>query len=74
MQSCKTCKFLVVPLNAAGKRQTRYNCVYECKAMIPPQYIPESISRSYLGAHHNRTMMLPGDGVTCPTWQKYEAP
>ena len=74
MQSCKSCKFLVVPLNAAGRRQTRYDRGYECKAMILAQYIPDSISRSYSGAHHNSTMMLPGDGVTCPTWQKYEAP
>lgn len=71
-QSCKSCKFLVVPLNAAGRRQTRYDRGYDCRALAIDDVSPDSIVRK--GRSSWRNVMQPGDGVTCPTWQKYEVP
>lgn len=73
MKCCKTCRFLDVPLDKAGRRMVRSNHGYGCLWKLPKNHfvLPDSITQapSYrLG--RLRTFMEGDEGTTCPTWEK----
>ncbi len=63
-QCCKTCRFLDVPLDKAGRRVVRDKS-YRCTAPIPEIVTPDSVERQ--GFYKVR---MCGDmGTTCPVWE-----
>lgn len=70
-QSCKTCKFLYVPPNKAGKRVV-YDRGYHCAAPAPDApAMPECITSAYeYRWPTSRRSRWPDDGKRCPTWER----
>lgn len=76
MQSCKTCKYLAVPLNARGRIVVRSNSSYECVCVVSMPPLPDSVTASSLfrgvAEQRYRTYMGGQDGTNCPTWELRE--
>ena len=69
MRSCRSCKFLAVELDAAGRRTPKKYRVYNCTVplpVLPP--LPASIHHSYRPPE--KTMLTPDDGANCPLYEK----
>jgi len=67
--TCKTCKYLDVPITGNGQRRTYASRVYACVAPVSVPVVPNSISK-----YHNfkwpppRMHMGPHDGEGCPLY------
>lgn len=73
MKSCKTCQYLVVPVNALGRRVVRKDRGYECIVPIPMPPLPDSVTSSYVFKWPPVTkFMIGSDGTHCPAWQAVE--
>ena len=76
-QSCKTCKWLVVEPDTAGRRVVRKDKGYRCIAPmpeLPPMPLSVTSHCHYLPPGKIRSRMDGGDGADCPTWAKYVKP
>ncbi len=72
-QCCKTCRFLDVPLDKAGRRVVRIHDAFPCTAPLPEMpALPDSITKvyGYKPAGEGRKCWMHGDmGTTCPVWE-----
>ncbi len=72
-QCCKTCRFLDVPLDKAGRRVVRKDSVYRCKGPVPAApNLPDSVTQAYgfMRTAWVHRQYMPGDmGTTCPVWE-----
>lgn len=73
-QSCRTCKFLDVAPNAAGKVVARKHEAYRCLAPDPEwPALPDSITRHYgYKPTFHRRYMQPDEGDDCPLYRLRE--
>lgn len=71
--SCKTCKYLDVPLDKLGRRITRKYYVYQCTCPLPQMpSLPDSVT-----GHYTYTPILKGTrqfmerdmGESCPCYE-----
>lgn len=69
--SCRTCRHMVVPLTATGKRRVSKNGAYVCDVPIPDLPLPDSVTRGY-GFGISKSRVIPEWGETCPLWAKIE--
>lgn len=72
--TCRTCKFLEVPPNAAGKKVPRKGNVYRCLSPVPRTawLMPTSVTKTYSYREpdeKSKTMMEPDDGDGCPLYE-----
>lgn len=71
MKSCKTCKWLVVPRDAAGRRYVKQLGAYRCFFPVVAQPLPDSVTKAYgYRAPSPTQYMAPSDGAACPTYEK----
>jgi hypothetical protein len=68
-QSCKTCRFLVVPLNQAQKRVVRSQNSYQCGCTTFELKAPDSITQSVGWSVPRPSWMQGSEGTTCPTYE-----
>lgn len=75
-QGCRSCRFLDVPNNKAGKRVPRARHVYRCTAITEVPPLPASVVKNYKGERlpptffeERKSWMLPDDGQFCPSWE-----
>ena len=76
-ETCKTCKFLDVPPNKAGRIVVRYERAYSCIAPAPklPKDFPQSIiDRAGFQWPPNRQSMFADDGDSCTVYEKRVKP
>lgn len=67
---CRTCKFLNVAPNKAGRIVPQPRKMYECLYVIPkPTDIPACIRLDW---PPNRSWMAPDSGEGCPCWKQRE--
>lgn len=65
--TCRTCKFLEVPLSADGVRRPRKTNAYRCTVVVEQPLMPMSMTRSYdFRWPPSRSYMTPNDGAGCP--------
>ena len=66
--SCRTCKYLNVPLDKAGRRVVRGSYAYPCTAPDTPQpQLPVSITEAYgFKWPPPRQWVTPAMGASCP--------
>lgn len=72
MQSCKTCKYLDVPPNKAGRIVPQKKYAYRCLAPEPPMPIlPTSITGDYYFSWppHRRSVCI-NEGTECPVYEQ----
>ena len=73
-KSCKTCRYLDVPLNAAGRRVVRKDSPYDCIAPFPKEPVaPDSITswgvwKDAFNQGHKTRWMFGSEGENCPVW------
>jgi hypothetical protein len=66
--TCRTCRWLDVPLREDGKPRRMYReSAFPCTAPIPP--LPASMTRAAL----HRSYMAPHDGEGCPLHEPRES-
>ncbi len=68
--TCKTCRWLEVPLDKAGKRVVR-RMAYRCFAVVPDIKLPASVTMDY--SFHwplSRVSVWGTDGADCPCWKE----
>lgn len=70
-QSCRTCRHMVVPLTATGKRRVYKGVAYVCNVPIPELPLPDSVTRAY-DFSIRKCRVFPEWGGTCPLWAKIE--
>ena len=68
-QSCKTCRYLEVPVDADGVRIVWTGRAYSCAA---PVLDLVSQFPACFAIALDRRKMFAWDGTDCPTWQKRE--
>lgn len=70
--SCKTCKWLEVEPNKAGKRVVRRDKVYQCLVPIPRPILPTSVTRAYDFSWPPPRTWLTKDmwGEVCLLWEE----
>ena len=70
-QSCRTCKYLNVEPNKAGRVVVRSNSGYRCLAPDPPlPVLPDSIGKTYYFTWPpGRVYVSPDQGTECPVWE-----
>lgn len=78
-QSCRTCKYLYVEPDKAGRRKVywyrRYDCTWEPPAhavlsdAITKYVSPFSRLGQNASGRFETKSMSPDDGTTCPTWE-----
>jgi len=70
--SCRTCAYLEVPPNKAGKIMPRHDRAYPCRGPIPDLAslkLPDSVTRAYgFRWPLARGYSEPDDGENCPTY------
>lgn len=70
--TCKTCRHLEVPLDAAGRRRVRSDYGYACLAVVPiPKNLPDSV-RTIHGLFTwppPKKFMQGSEGENCPAWE-----
>ncbi len=73
--TCRTCKFLDVPLDKAGRRRPYKNLAYPCTYEIPYPVLPDAVTRHF-GFHWPpaRTYMSPRYGANCPCYEEFVSP
>lgn len=78
-QSCRTCRYLDVPLDKLGRRIVRRDQGYRCifGPLERPAW-PDSVTESYGfrwpgNEQRGRRRMVGDDGENCPCWQKLDA-
>ena len=76
---CGTCRFLIVPLDKAGRRVVRTESAYACElgmklaaleragASSPFPAVPSCVT-----IRVSATYMDPTGGKTCPTWEQFK--
>lgn len=72
MKSCRTCKYLDVEPNKAGRIVARKGSGYRCLAPDAPlPVLPDSITKGYgfCWPLRSRRYMLPDEGTECPVWE-----
>lgn len=70
MRSCRTCRFLAVMPNAAGKRVPRKGNTYCCNVTVPDVLLPDCITKAYKYSWPPpRTRVEPDDGAACPFYR-----
>jgi hypothetical protein len=67
---CKTCRWLKVEPDAAGRRVVRKGRAYPCEWPLPE--MPALAASLRVGSHY-RIYMEPGDGGNCPVWEPLTA-
>lgn len=72
--SCRTCQFLEIAPNAAGKRIARKGNVYRCLSPVPrtAHLLPASVTEVYgyrEPTERDRRSMQPDDGANCPLYE-----
>lgn len=74
--TCRKCRWLAVPLNAAGARRVLKNRVYACEFDVKRVALPHCVTMHYsasLSWDGKFTIayrsMLPDDGAGCPTFE-----
>ena len=76
-RKCKTCRFLKVPPNRAGRRVVRNDAPYLCNFPVPDiAPLPDSLTDSpwFRGLDTIKRKSMVGDeGTSCPTWQPLES-
>jgi hypothetical protein len=71
-QSCRTCAFLLVPENGAGRRVPRKQNCYPCTYEIQPHALPDSVVRSYgFKWPPPKTWMPPDGGTGCVCYKEF---
>lgn len=71
MRSCKTCRFLNVPPDAAGRIVVRKDEAYQCMAVVPVPLLPDSVTTAYTFRWPlPRSYMTGEQGTLCPTWDQ----
>lgn len=74
--TCKTCKYLDLPLNKNGKRYATKDGMYRCNAMVPNDWwimLPHSVLRSYgFSQELRKGVMAPSDGQGCPCYEEHK--
>lgn len=73
-KKCKTCEFLAVRPDKAGRIVVRSSLVYQCAFPLPEEpVLPECITRNcgYPGWERllHRRWMTGDDGTDCPCWE-----
>lgn len=75
-QGCRSCRFLDVPLNKAGKRVPSVRHVYQCTAPTEVPPLPVSVVKNYRGEilplgffESRKSWMSPAGGQFCPSWE-----
>lgn len=68
-QTCRNCRYLSVPLDAAGRRVPRKGNVYSCSKVTNLQEVkfPKAVTIKI-----TRRYMRPMDGADCPAWESYD--
>lgn len=81
MRCCKTCRWLKVEPDAAGRRVVRASRAYRCEWPAPPlPALPQSLTRRFVGDDgdpwgiERRSYMEPADGRNCPVWEPSPTP
>ena len=68
-RTCRTCVWLTVPPDKAGRRAARKDNVYPCAAPLPDVALPRSVTERFgFNWPPRRTMMSPDRGEDCPAW------
>ena len=65
--TCRTCTYLQVSFNSAGKRAPRSGSTYPCTVIVEPPVLPASMKMRWPPA---RSHMEPNDGKGCPFYKK----
>lgn len=76
MPTCRTCQFLDVPPDKAGRIRPRSNYTYRCLAPDPVMPVmPASITTAYGFSWPpcSRSYMHPDEGEGCPTYEARKA-
>lgn len=73
-QSCKTCRFLDVRPDAAGRRVARKGSVHPCLYPLPSfPALPDSVTKNWqfrLPSDATKVFMEKTDGTACPTYER----
>lgn len=69
-QSCRSCRFLELPANKAGKLYVTPGRAYKCTVEIPEPALPDSVKGS-VGWRWPppRSWVEATQGTTCPLWE-----
>lgn len=59
--ACRTCRFLDVLENKAGKRVARKDMAYRCTVIIPELHLPASVRKPTI----SKKWMSPDEGKDC---------
>ena len=71
--TCRTCKFLGVAPNRAGKRVPRSDKIYRCLVDVPVPIVPASVTGYYNWKWPpTKSAMVPDDGADCPLWEAFK--
>lgn len=74
--TCKTCKYLALPLNKNGKRYAAPNHTYRCLAIVPNDWwitLPHSVVNAYgFRRDLHKTHMSATDGEGCPSYEEHK--
>lgn len=68
METCRTCRFLDVRSNSAGKRIPRKGSVYPCIVEVVPQPLPSCMRTMFFKGDDwlpSRSWMEPDEGAGC---------
>ena len=67
--TCRTCKFLDVALDSAGRRMPRKDRLYQCTVPVLQPVLPACITvNPRFTWPPPRTCMEPDSGTGCPFW------
>ena len=74
-KQCGTCKYLVVPSDARGRRVVRKDRAYQCSAPEPEEpKLPDSMREHDYKWPPLRHFVGPSSGRNCPVWEEYQKP
>jgi hypothetical protein len=68
--TCRTCQFLLVEPDRAGRIKPRAKNAYKCIAHVPMPTLPVSVTKHYdFKWPPARSYMSPDDGNDCPLYK-----
>ncbi len=68
--TCKTCRWLVISLDKAGRRVVRKDRMYRCAAPLPEVKLPLSVAKYFSFNWPPRRTMVSGNWENCPCWEE----